>query len=61
MSDRLPVEPEEALTAFLQTQLTVSARDAFKAEARRRHLSPSALLRILVMEMLDVREPAARA
>jgi hypothetical protein len=61
MPDQLSETQEEPLTAFLQTQLTVSARDRFKAKARRQHLSPSALLRIMVMEMLEADEPAARS
>jgi hypothetical protein len=52
----MPDLGDEQLTAFIQTQLTHSAREDFRAEARRRHLTPSALLRILVMELLEKRE-----
>lgn len=47
---------EEPLNAFVQTQLSASAREQLRAVARRRHLTTSALLRILVMELLEGQE-----
>jgi DNA-binding TFAR19-related protein (PDSD5 family) len=57
----MPDHTTEPLNATLQVMLTPSARERLHAAALREQRRPSALARFIVMQWLDLHEPASRA
>lgn len=49
-------ETEECLVAPIQTMYAPSDRERIRAAARRKHLAPSVLQRVVVLEWLDAQE-----
>jgi DNA-binding TFAR19-related protein (PDSD5 family) len=56
----MPDHTTEPLNVTLQVMLTPSARERLHAAALREQRRPSALARFIVMQWLDLHEPASK-